>query len=79
MLLQVEAFYIPTQTYISGFGSFLAAVTGSDVFSLETAFDQREVTTRLRDHTSSHLFGKVYLRDRNIFVQGVTLKKWLSV
>lgn len=76
MLLQAEPLYIPTQIYISGFGCFLATVAGSNVFSLEMAFDQRAVKTGLNDHTSSHLFGKVYLRDRNIFVQGATHKAY---
>lgn len=58
MLLQAEPFYILTQIYLSGFGSFLATVTGSNVFSVEMAFDQWAVKTRLRDHTSSHLFWK---------------------
>lgn len=73
MLLQVEPFNIHTQIYISGFGCFLATVTDSNVFLLAMAFDQKAVKTRLRDHTSSHLFGKVYLRDRSIFIEGVTL------
>lgn len=60
-------------TCISGFGCFLTTVTGINEFSLETTFDQRAVKARIHDHTSSHLFGKVYLRARNIFVQGVTL------
>lgn len=59
--------------YPSGFGCFLATVTSSNVFSLEMAFEKRAVKTRLRDNTSSQVFRKVYLRDRNIFVLGVTL------